>query len=364
MSVGGIGIALVLLVLLLPGCPSGKPDIWRSGLPIPRPKSYFCYHASSPLSIDGKMDEEDWARAPWTDNFTDIEGNRRPVPRFRTRVKMLWDDTYFIIGAEISEPHIWAKLVKRDTVIYNDNDFEVFIDPNGDNHEYYELEMNARNTVWDLFLPKPYKDGGTAVDSWNIEGLKSAVNIKGTLNDPSDEDSCWTVEIAMPWKSLGVYAHKQIPPTEGDQWRVNFSRVEWTTRVEGGAYVKVKDLPEDNWVWSPQWVVDMHRPEMWGYVQFTRKPAGTVTIVADPSWDARVALMRVYYAQRAFFEEHKHWAGTTQELGNYAVVAPAGITPPMIQRNDSGYVCTVRVARSDGREQQWHVAQDSRIWPD
>ena len=60
------------------------------------------------------------------------------------------------------------------------------------------------------------------MDSWNIEGLKTGVSIKGTLNDSRDIDSCWTVEIAMPWTSLGVYAHKQIPPADGDQWRVNF----------------------------------------------------------------------------------------------------------------------------------------------
>jgi hypothetical protein len=109
--------------------------------------------------------------APWTDDFEDIEGDLRPRPRFRTRAKMLWDDTYFYIGAELQEPHVWATLSQRDTVIYYDNDFEVFIDPDGDSHEYYEFEMNARNTVWDLFLPKPYKDG-RADNSWDIDGLK------------------------------------------------------------------------------------------------------------------------------------------------------------------------------------------------
>lgn len=69
----------------------------------------------------------------------DIEGDRKPRPRFRTRVKMLWDDNYFYMGAEMEEPHVWATLTERDSIIYRDNDFEVFIDPDGDNHNYYEI---------------------------------------------------------------------------------------------------------------------------------------------------------------------------------------------------------------------------------
>ena len=50
-------------------------------------------------------------------------------------------------------------LTEHDSVIFQDNDFEVFIDPDGDNHNYYEIEINALNTEWDLRLPKPYRDG-------------------------------------------------------------------------------------------------------------------------------------------------------------------------------------------------------------
>ncbi len=47
---------------------------------------------------------------------------------------------------------------------------------------YYEFEMNALNTGWDLFLPKPYNAGGKADNSWDIAGLKTAVAVQGTLN--------------------------------------------------------------------------------------------------------------------------------------------------------------------------------------
>ena len=62
----------------------------------------------------------------------------------------------------MEEPHVWGTLTKHDSVIFHDNDFEVFIDPNGDTLEYYEFEINALNTGWDLFLDKPYRQGGRA----------------------------------------------------------------------------------------------------------------------------------------------------------------------------------------------------------
>ena len=135
-----------------------------------------------------------------------------PPPRFQTRARMLWDDTYLYVGALLEEPHVWGTLTQHDSVIFHDNDFEIFIDPDGDNHEYYEIEINALNTEWDLFLKKPYRDGGPAINEWEIPGLKTAVHVSGTLNDPSDSDRSWSVEFAIPWKSLAEHAHRPTRP--------------------------------------------------------------------------------------------------------------------------------------------------------
>ena len=111
------------------------------------PRHLVCYRAPAPLVIDGRLDEAAWRAAPWSDPFVDIEGAAKPAPRLRTRVKMLWDSEYLYFAADMEEPHLWGELTKRDSVIFHENDFEVFLDPDGDTHEYYELEMNARNTV-------------------------------------------------------------------------------------------------------------------------------------------------------------------------------------------------------------------------
>jgi len=281
----------------------------------PHPKRYACRRTPVPLVIDGRLDKPEWDRAPWTDDFNDIEGDIRPKPRHRTRAKMLWDDDYFYIGAWLDEPNVWATLTQHDSVIFQDNDFEVFIDPDGDNHDYYELEINALNTTWDLHLPKPYRDGGPARNEWEIPGMKTAVFVDGTLNNPSDTDNGWSVEIALPWKSLAQYAGVPSPPLIGDFWRVNFSRVEWDVTVENGKTTKVPGRPEHNWVWSPQGAIDMHRPERWGYVWFVGGDSGPDSAPEDAHWEARCRLMEVYHAQRRYRETHGRWATMIADLG-------------------------------------------------
>lgn len=259
----------VLLVAAAPlaGCvASGAKAPPPGGLEPPR--RYACPQATGPVTIDGRLDDPAWAAAPWTAPFIDIEGPRRPAPPLATRAKLLWDDRYLYIGAQLDEPHVWATLTEHDAIVFHDNDFEVFIDPDGDRREYYELEINALGTIFDLFLVRTYIDGGPALHGWDLKGLRSAVHVDGTLNDPSDTDRGWSVELALPWTALAESARRPTPPRTGDIWRMNFSRVQWPHRVVGGRYEKVPDTPEHNWVWSAQGVVNMHLPERWGYVEF------------------------------------------------------------------------------------------------
>lgn len=234
------------------------------------PRRYTCRHTTLPLSLNGKLNDEAWQTAEWTPPFVDIEGDKKPVPRFRTRAKMLWDDTYFYIAAYLEEPHISGTLMNHDDIVFHDNDFEIFIDPDGDRKMYYEIEVNALGTIFDLLLENTYRDGGPARHEWLLPGMRHTVHLDGTLNDPSDIDRGWSVEFALPWESLAEKAGVMAcPPNDGDTWRVNFSRVQWRYTVADGKYHK-EPGPEDNWVWSPQGIIDMHLPEHWGFVEFRR----------------------------------------------------------------------------------------------
>ena len=236
------------------------------------PSSYTTFKTSTAPTIDGKIEKRVWRKANWTAAFADIVGRKNPTPALETRCKMLWDDQYLYIAAELIETDIWASLSKRDDIVYNDHDFEVFLDPNNDGEQYVEIEINALGTVMDLFMNKPYKKGGRFDLGWNTQGLKTAVKIYGTINNNTDRDKKWTVEMAIPFEALkrgGRISH----PTDGSTWRINFSRVQWPMEKEGTTY-KIKReeegrrLRESNWVWSPTGVIDMHLPEKWGYLHF------------------------------------------------------------------------------------------------
>lgn len=353
-----------LSFLLMAGNPAARAAVsneWNR-MQFIVPQGYVCHHTASPLRIDGLLDEADWQSAPWTCDFADIEGEGKPKPLYRTHAKMLWDDEYLYIAAELDEPHVWATLTAHDAVIFQDNDFEIFINPKGNSHEYYEIEMNALNTEWDLFMPKPYKDRGSAQNEWEIPGLKTAVHINGTLNNSTDTDRGWSLEIAFPWKVLAQHAQHSNPPREGEQWRINFSRVEWQINIVDGKYVKVPKTPEYNWIWSPQGISDMHRPEKWGYVQFTRKPVGTVTFLPDSSRPARNALQEIYYAQRTFKAANHRYTGSLEELGLTASSAQGLAGPAVLKLTKEGYEATAEIKLAGGRREQWHIREDALVW--
>lgn len=339
------------------------------------PKTYICKRAASgPPVLDGRIDKPFWDAAAWTDDFVDIEGDVRPRPGKRTRVKMLWDDECFYVAAEMEEDEIWATQTERDSVIFHDNDFEIFIDPDGDSHLYYEFEINALNTVWDLLLVKPYRDGGPPVNGWDISGLRTAVHIDGEVNNPAAGNRLWSVEVAMPWAALRECAPEGRPPAPGEFWRVNFSRVEWQVEVRDGRYVKRidpatgKPYPEDNWVWSPQGIVNMHYPELWGYVLFSDEIADRADGAGDGSsgfplpqdeyikWELR----RLYYRQRNHYARCGRFAAELSELVSAEERASLRIRPK-IEVSRGRF--EISAPASDGRG-SFAIREDGKLWKD
>lgn len=353
-------ISLVITLLILGFTLSAET------FPVPRgdfaPRNYTAMRPIDEIVIDGNLNESSWQAAAWTEDFVDIEGDLKPQPFHRTRVKMLWDSSYLYFGAVMQEPHIWAKLTERDAVIFHDNDFEIFLDPDGDTHDYYELELNALGTLWDLLLIKPYRDRGqVAVNAWDIRSIDYAIGIEGSLNDPSDTDSLWCVELKLPLSVISELANMPVPPRDGDFWRLNFSRVQWDTEIVDGEYRKIPGKPEYNWVWSPQGLIAMHYPERWAYLFFSDRPVDSypVSFQIPAREGVREALRQIYYIQKQYFMDNGRYARSLRSLGAKPIYWQGKKLRLRYERTSAGYLITSPVAPE---LPSYHIREDGKIW--
>ncbi|XP_072163206.1 uncharacterized protein [Diadema setosum] len=332
---------------------------------LPMPKTYVVYilQNGEQITVDGKLDEPAWTNVGPTDRFVDIQGKDYPKPRYDTWVKMRWDKDFLYVGAYLQENDVFANQTKHDSVVFKDNDFEVFTDPDGSTHWYKEFEINAINTTWDLILNKPYLNGGFANSSFELTNLKSAIFVEGPVNNPLVKDKYWTVELAMPLNSLVTNdTVAKAPPKHGDHWRINFSRVEWHVENVNGHYEKVPGLPEDNWVWSPQHAINMHLPERWGIIQFSSAAVNQTKFEKDPNWPVYTSLVEVYNAEKEFFAVSGYFTSNLGQLALPDFVRQglcAGV-PEINAIHTYSFNATVRPLKSG--LQVGHIRDDRLIW--
>jgi hypothetical protein len=181
------------------------------------------------LTIDGKLDEEAWKTAPIAGPFLDVRSGR-PNTTFPVNgsVKVLWSDEGMYLGFDVKDPDVIGGFKKedKDPHLWTKDTVEVMVDPDGDgdNKDYYEIQINPQNFVFDSQFddynaPKTDPDGPFGRQEWSAK-LKSAVTVDGTLDKPGDADKGYVVEAMIPWKSFSKA--KKVPPAIGDTWRINF----------------------------------------------------------------------------------------------------------------------------------------------
>lgn len=264
-------------------------------------KHYWCHKISKGIEINGDLNKPEWNNCEKSKRFVDMVTGEPGL--YDTRSAALWDDENLYIAFWAEEPFVNATQTERDSIIFLENDLEVFID-GGDC--YYELEVNALNTVYEVFFiwKDAYKKGSRfdvaefdvfkeramtfggdydrsgasfwwgrhprglrwAFLDYDMPGLKTAVKVDGKINDPTHADKGWTLEIAIPWDSMKWLANgKPLPPKEGDIWRIFFGRFQKIT--PSGQEVQ----PHPAWILSKHGVYDTHLPECFPFIHFTEK---------------------------------------------------------------------------------------------
>jgi hypothetical protein len=255
---------------------------------------YTAYKIGSAPKIDGRLDENIWKNVPKSTRFRDLISGAETI--HDTRAAVVWDNEYLYVAYWIEEPNIQATLRERDAPIYQNNDVEFFI---AGQDAYYEFEINSFGTIYEVLFVweesyeragysrmeafdrnrpgvRPFKGVGyknhprglrIGYWNWDFPGLQTAVFMDGTINDDSDRDRGWTVELALPWsgmKALALGDNRRLPPEDKDTWRMDFSR-----------FNQYKEAPpaddSGGWAWSPHNVWDSHVPECFTYIHFSQK---------------------------------------------------------------------------------------------
>ena len=186
-----------------------------SAAPIPR---YDVKRASSPITIDGRLDDAAWAGAspPVTLQFL---WDAQTGARQETRARVVWDAQAFYVGFDADDADITALFEQRDDPTYRDDAVEIFINPDPKQEAlYYGFEMNARGVLYDYLN----YNSRTLFKRWDATGVKIGTNLRGTMNTRTDTDKGWSLEAAIPWVNFEELSRR--PPVAGIVWKANFNR--------------------------------------------------------------------------------------------------------------------------------------------
>jgi hypothetical protein len=174
--------------------------------------------------------------------------------RFPTTARLLWDDTYLYVAFTCKDPDIWGTLHARDSQLWDEEVVEVFLDANHNGQLYFEFEVSPRNVQLDLIALKRPQQPLQLFIEWDCPGWQTAAQIDGTLDDRSDIDRGWTMEMAIPLAEIRTAPR---PPQPGDVWRMGLYRIE-----------RPRDESMYLIAWSPTLAATFHVPERFGYLAF------------------------------------------------------------------------------------------------
>ena len=221
---------------------------------LPAPKRVVVPKLHGPIKVDGELNEPAWAKAALLQPFylNDDAGRERE----HTEVRLWYDDEALYLGWTCRDVDIQATFTNRDSHLWEEEVVEFFVTPKSLTR-YFEFEWNPLNTVFDAIIINDLDEKGVSKGirgewDYTAKGLKNAVKVKGTVNDSSDKDQYWQVEVRLPFSDLGHPA-----PKPKDVWRANFYR-----------YNRTKGRPEELLSWSPALLPGFHQPTRFGYLEF------------------------------------------------------------------------------------------------
>lgn len=216
---------------------------------------YQVKRAPSKIIVDGRADEVAWRHAntlelqfPWA---------AQTGAKQKTVARLLWDDENLYVVYDCTDADIVAHHDQRDDPTYKDDAVEIFISPDPKQEFYYGLEMNAKATLYDYFYAFPQ----LLIARLDFTGVQLATHLRGTLNQTSDKDQGWTLELAIPWKNFVELSKTTLPPAAGSTWYANLNRWDGTEPNRRLSVWSDPQLPKPN----------PHNPKRFGKLTFVKE---------------------------------------------------------------------------------------------
>lgn len=242
--------------------------------PVEKVPTYVVHRARSKITIDGRIDEEDWKKTKSVGEFVFGFLKKKTGKEEQTVFKMLWDDKYLYLSYVCEDRSLLSIHTDRDGRIYEDDSVEIYITPNikkPDRHFAFYSNIHAAlyDEKFDGNAKKIQKNnpGKTAKNdrelSWDSRGVKVAVTIDGTLNNNEDTDRSWSTEMAIPFENFSD-ASIRLPPEPNDAWKLNPNR---------HAYMPDGSCQYSQWAQTLAKTGSFWGPKLFGKVIFSGEPA-------------------------------------------------------------------------------------------
>jgi hypothetical protein len=175
---------------------------------------YDCHRAVQAPTIDGDLSDAAWQGVNWATIRpvpADPSAPATAPPGAEAKSAALYDDVHLYFAAVVRDPSPRCDHHGRDDPVWDDDCFEIYLNPSGDGRVFYEIDVNSCGAIWDS-MGLPHAGGRQQlIRAWSSTGLEAKTR---------PGDGGWTVEGRIRLDDLVGPDH--VPPRHGDRWPANF----------------------------------------------------------------------------------------------------------------------------------------------